>query len=507
MKYFLFYCFIILGGALSSCSSSEKDYSNGDEPPKLLSMKFSVDDNLYQLTEDVNCEIIGDSIVECWIRHIVPNRMLKPTCAFNGSKIVYNDVEIDNSASVDFSKPVKLSVYKGEIHKDYVINVHTFTGLPIVWIETQDRQPIVSKTDYIGASFKLEEGVRTRSAGDIVKASVNIRGRGNSSWTQTPKKSYRLKFDEKVSLFDLPQDKSWVLLANSFDKTMIRNHLAFCLGKWSQLEYTPNFKYVDLMLNGSYMGTYMLGENLKISKNRVNVGDDGFLIEVDERAPSEGEPHFWTEHLSQPINIKDPDVEAGDDNFNYIKDYVLEAEHALFSDNFMDENNGWKKYMDMDSFVDWYIIHEIARNYDALFLYTSCYLNLKRGGKLKMGPIWDFDVTFGNNTNPLLFPIEGLANDNSSWFYRLLQDPNFKHQVKNRYEYFYERKDDILREINESSVYLRYTIEENDNKWGVLFNAGFANHDVWGNYMNEVQCLKEWLNKRMDWLKSEFESY
>lgn len=509
--YFIAIFVLIIGVFVSSCSdSNEKGQVVEFSSPKLNSMKFTVQNNLYQLIEDVECEIIGDSIVECWIKHLLPTKELVANFDFSGESVKLNGMTAQSGITrCDYSKPATLTISDGEINKEYVVYVHTFTGLPVVWIETEDRKEIESKIEYVNASFKLEENVITRAAGDIFEAKVQIKGRGNSSWAVSPKKSYRLKFDEKISLFDEPKDKAWVMIANYFDKTMIRNHIAFYLGKKSCLDYTPNFHFVELMLNGSYMGTYMLGDKLKISKSRVNVGDDGFLLEIDERAtnPDESDPYFRTEHLEQPVSIKDPEVQIDDENYNYIKDFVTSAESALFADNFRDEKAGWRKYFDEESLVDWFIIHEIARNYDPLFLFTSCYINLKRGGKLKMGPIWDFDVTFGNNQNPLLYPIEGMAGERSSWFHRLIEDAEFRNQVKSRYEYFYSLKDDILEEIDSSAIYLKYSVDENNNKWEVLYNIGFGNHNAWGNYQNEIQCLKEWIVKRMDWLKVEFSKY
>ena len=174
---------------------------------------------------------------------------------------------------------------------------------------------------------------------------------------------------------------------------MVRNQTAFYMGKLSYLEYTPQFHFVELFLNGQYHGTYMVGDKLKIGKNRVNVGDEGFLLEVDERAEEENGVFFRTDSLRQPINIKDPDVNYDDVNYVYIMDYVRSAEKVLFSENFKDKDNGWRKYMDIVSFVDWYLINEIVKNGDAAF-YTSTYMNLKRGDKLKMGPLWDFDTSF-----------------------------------------------------------------------------------------------------------------
>ena len=346
------------------------------------------------------------------------------------------------------------------------------------------------------------EDVRTRSAGDVTEADVKIKGRGNSTWAMA-KKPYALKFDEKISLLDEPKDKSWVLLANYADKTSLRNQTAFYMGSISNLDYTPRFHFVDLMLNGRYNGTYQLGEKIKISKDRVNVGDDGFLLEIDAKAGAD-EITFYTNHLNHPVNIKDPDVEVDDENYNYIKDYVITAEDALFSDHFKDSEEGWQKYMDMDSFVDWYLINEIAKNNDACF-FSSCYMHLKRGDKLKMGPLWDFDIAFGNVDYNGNYTSDGFWIKDVTWYSRLFEDPAFVAKVKERFDYFYSRKDDIVSEINANAQYLRYSAQENNNKWHTLYTYTWPNYDIWGSYQNEVQSMKEWLHARFEWLKAEFD--
>ena len=252
-----------------------------------------------------------------------------------------------------------------------------------MWIETDGRQDITSKDDYLHARFKLVEDVETRGAGDIIETEVNIKGRGNNTWLVQPKKPYRLKFNEKLSLLGESSDKSWVLLANYYDKTMLRNHLAFNLGKISCLQWTPSSHFVELMLNGRYNGTYELVEKLKISKHRVRPG--GILLEVDRYAPVEDDARFFeTDSLRFPLNIKDPDVEYGDSIYMYAKTFVQEAERALFSESFKDPDTGWQHYMDIDTFADWYIISEMAKNAETIWM--TSYMTLKQGEKLMMGP-------------------------------------------------------------------------------------------------------------------------
>lgn len=493
---------------LASCSSDKEEPIIPEpmpepEMPMLISLSFSCYDNPMQLTADVKGEIIGDSIVDCWVPNLMSDKELIAQVEYVGESILFDDIPATiGSTKHDFKKPVKLTIANGNKSKDYIIYVHSFTGLPVMWIETKDRQEITSKDEYLRASFKLVENARTRAAGDVTEDSVSIKGRGNTTWAM-PKKSYALKFDKKISLIDEPKDKSWVLLANYADKTMMRNALAFYMGKISNLDYTPRSHFVELMLNGRYNGTYQLCEKLKISNDRVNVGDDGFLLEIDARAEAD-DITFNTKYLDYPVNIKDPDVEVNDENYNFIRDYVTTAEAALFSNNFADIDEGWQKYMDIDSFVDWYLINEIAKNEDAI-LWSSCYMYLKRGEKLKMGPLWDFDIGFGNIDYNGNYLTSGFWIKYTSWHIQLFKDPAFVTKVKERFNYFYSKREDIMREINSNAMYLKYAVQENENKWHTFYSYTWPNYDIWGSYNNEVQYMKEWLFARFEWLKGEFD--
>ena len=470
--------------------------------PVLLSLTFMAKDNLGQLTDNVEGAIVGDSIVECWVPNIITDKSLIAQLRFTGESVKYNGLSAQSgSTRYDFTKPVNLTVTSGNKTKDYHVYVHSYTGLPVVWIETDDRVEITSRDEYVGATFKMYEDIKTRAAGDMTSVRMNIKGRGNSTWAM-PKKGYRLKLDEEQSLLGEHKDKAWVLLTNYTDKSMVRISTAFYMGKISNLDYTPSAHFVEVMLNGRYQGTYQLCEKLKRSKHRVNVGDDGFLLEIDAVAEDD-DVIFRTDHLKYPINIKSPSVEVGDENYNYVRDFVVQAEKALFSSNFKDPDEGWQKYMDMDSFVDWYLINEIAKNNDA-YLYSSCYMNLTRDGKLKMGPIWDFDIAFGNINYNGNYEPTGFWIKNTTWFSQLFRDPAFVHKVSERFTYFYDHKDDIIREINENAMYLKYAVQENENKWHTFNVETWPNYNILGSYNNEVQGLKDWFLARMEWLKIQF---
>lgn len=455
---------------------------------------------------DATCTIIGDSVADCFVPNIMDDKQLIPHVTYEGDSVtIGEETIISDVTSCNFKTPVKLRVYSGEDTKEYTVYVHAFTGLPVLWIETEGRTDITSKEEYLQAHFKLTEDVVTRAAGDVTEVDGQIKGRGNSTWSM-PKKPYRIKLAEKKSLLGEPADKSWVLLANYSDKTALRTATAFYMGAISNLDYTPRFHFVEVMLNGRYQGNYQLGEHIKIANHRVNVGDDGFLIEIDSRAPDNpNSRYFIIPHIPWPVNIKSPDVAYDDENFNYIKEYLREADKTLFSSNFTDPDEGWQKYLDMDSFVDWYLINEITKNNDACF-FSSCYMHLKRGDKIKMGPLWDYDISLGNINYNDNFNTDGFWIKDVEWYARLFKDPAFLDKVKERFAYFYSHQDDIMKDINENARYLRYSVQENENRWHTLYTYSWPNYDIWGSYANEVQCLKTWIAKRFEWLKNEYDS-
>ena len=378
----------------------------------------------------------------------------------------------------------------------------THTGLPVTIINTPGNKNITSKDTYI------ENTLMTILQTDITDEFcelMNMKGRGNSTWSQ-PKKPYAIKFNKKKSLLSLPDDKQWVLLANYFDRTLLRNDLAFFMGnEMSTLDWTPHYQHVDLMLNGQYKGIYQLGEKVKIGKGRVNVGDDGFLLEIDARARTEDDARYFTvSHISNPVNIKDPEVEYDDPDYNYAKDYVTATDAALFSANFTDPEEGWQHYMDMDSFVDWYLINEIGKNNDAAF-YSSCYMNLKRGSKLKMGPLWDFDLAFGGypgepRGSEISNVVEGFYIKNVAWYKRLFKDPAFVARVKERFNDIYGRRQEIFDHIDSESAIIIEKITEDNKLWGRVCNASKPEEEVKAAYQKRVDYLKQWVSDRMDWL-------
>lgn len=371
------------------------------------------------------------------------------------------------------------------------------TQLPKVIITTP-RHSVIDKRAYVEGSYlSITDG-----KGEVqFEGEMEIKGRGNTNWYQVPKKSYAIKFPEKQSLLGFPKAKSWVLLGNYDDKTLLRTDLAFYMG-WTmcKFDYTPHFDFVTLTLSDDYRGIYQLGDKLTITKGRVNNGHDGFLLEIDGKSDGREDITFNTPHISFSINIKDPEITIDSEDYQYIKDYVIASETALYSDNFTDEEEGYRKYIDTDSFVEWYLINEIAKNNDAAF-YSSCYMHMERGGKLKMGPLWDFDWAFGGtyihgNDKPEGFWIR----DNASWYTRLFQDPAFTAQVKSRFQEIYADRQKIYDRIDLKADLISHWITEDNRKWGSIIESPTSKQEVVDAYMEYVDELRIWIEARLKWL-------
>lgn len=467
----------------------------------LAYFEFLHADNPYQLVEDVKCEIAGDSVV-CWVPNIMPNKVLIPRFSFQGKNLTIGGKAVESGVtSIDFGKPQKLTVTSDLLSKDYTVYVYSYTGLPMVWLTTNNRENISVSDLVYEAKLKIVENARTRGAGDVIEANARLKAVGPLSWvsskldgsSQMGKNNYRFTINAAYSVLGDPMNTTWELLSNAKDATMLHTQTGFHLGRISNLHFTPHFHFADLMLNERYFGTYLLGESIDYTNNRTGVESNGFIVKIDA---SNGRTYFKTDNLEQPVTIVSPTVFSGDDDYQFISNYVRSAESALFGSNFTDATEGWQRYLDMDSFVDWYLINEIAKNLDGDFS-AECYMNMKRDGKLRMGPLWKMERSFGYGDSST----SGFVIKNVKWYNRLFQDPAFVAKVKERFTYFYNHKNDILKEIDADVSYLRNAIPENNNKWEVF--SGSSADDVRKKYQKEVASMKSWIEKRMDWLNDE----
>jgi hypothetical protein len=302
----------------------------------------------------------------------------------------------------------------------------------------------------------------------------------------------------------------WVLLANYPDKTLLRNHTAFEIGRRFGLSYTPRSRFVDLYLNDSYRGNYQLTEQIKIDENRLAIdeleSDDldqdaisgGYLLEIDGR--SDPDPSFTTTQ-GVKFKIKSPD-KGPEEQLAYIQNYVQTTENVLFSDSFADPEQGYARFIDVESFVNWYLVNEITKNTDAKFA-NSVYMHKPRGGKLTMGPVWDYDIGLGNvNYSPGEFP-EGWYIREASWLRRLFEDPIFEQRVKDRWRTVQPELQEVLNQIDQQAATLDQSQRLNFGTWRILNKKVWPNPVQTGSYQGEVDYLEKWLSERIAWMDSE----
>ncbi len=366
--------------------------------------------------------------------------------------------------------------------------------LPFLKISTDDMQPVDTKEDWINGHAILNDNGTITDLGNL-----EIKGRGNTTWN-FPKKPYTLKLDAKQSVLGMQSNKRWVLLANYSDKTLLRTTFAFDLGLsvFNNLKWTPNSRMVEVVLNNNYIGVYQIVEQIRMDKNRVDIDlDKGeFLLEVNA---SLDEKFNFTTTRGVPFSFKEPE-EPGVSQFDSIKSKIQEVENIIYSNDFANEINGYAKYIDVASFIDWYLVNEFTKNNDAIF-WKSVYMFYK-DNKIFMGPLWDFDISSGNNTMNGCDNPEDYYIRNSKWISRLFEDPKFALKVKYRWN---EKKSELLNEISNISFNAsRLTNAANNNfkRWDILNTEVWPNRIVTGSYNGEVSELSNWLNKRYNWLNS-----
>lgn len=409
----------------------------------------------------------------------------------------------------DFTDPVTFTIqHKNGKIENFRLSLHVFTGLPIFWINTEEVE--ITKEVFVDGSLRVDANGQVNN--NSVEIPLEIRGRGNSTW-EMPKKPFRIRFRQNTPILGFPSTRNWVLLANFADKTLMRNHLAFDIARQLTSDFVPRSNFVELFLNGAYQGTYQLTDHIRVESARVNIPTlratdnspelitGGYFMEMDDRLDEI--TTFRTEKMNLPIAMKDPEIPSPQ-QLDYIKNYLNQIETSLLSDSAGHPTNGVGQYIDMTSFVNWYLVNELSKNNDAA-AFSSIFMVKDRGQKLKMGPVWDFDIAFGNiNYNGNQSP-EGWWVRESGWYKYLFQIPAFESAVKAKWDEWKTSKlPGIFEEINGTAYKLRFAQQQNFGKWQTLYNYTWPNATVLGTYENEVQYLKDWLNKRIIWMDNEF---
>ncbi len=328
------------------------------------------------------------------------------------------------------------------VHSDYIcVNcgpasypVAVETGLPVVYIDTDGGKGISSKTVSTASVLKIR-GDGTLDG--LPPSSCSVRGRGNISW-KWPKKPYRLHFRDRVSLLGMPPHEDWVLLASFSDRTLMRSLVAMKVSSLTSLEWTPRCVPVELVLDGEHRGNYLLMEQLAVGADRLDLGDTGLLLELDYH--QDGDFHWIDPRGSSlyrwdgvPFAVRYPDPEGLTvTQKEQIRHFVAQAAQALYGEDFADPDKGYAAWLDVDSFVDYWLVFEIMGNYE-LGNPGSVFMHKRADGKLQAGPCWDFDWSLLRSGADIQ-DFTGLLNRDAIWYSRLFRDPAFAQKVRTRFE-------------------------------------------------------------------------
>lgn len=354
--------------------------------------------------------------------------------------VMCGDVKLENGvATTVFANGGEFVLSVGD--KDYTIVFLNSSKLPTMFINTPE-----GGLDRIHADKECKEkgctmlAINSKGKVDYNAELASMKGRGNSTWNY-PKKPYNIKLDSKAKLFGMEKAKSWCLIANYGENSLIRNQLVYTMGAAIGMKETPDCKNIDLYVNGEYQGVYLITEKVEINKNRVDIFDleeateeanpgvdlstlsplgvrgkfsgylehtqkwydipnnpenitGGYLLELDFSERYEAEASGFVTRNSQSVVIKSPEY-ASEAQVKYISQYWQEFEDALYSsDGYNDLDKSISDYIDITSFARSYLVQEWASNWDVGLSSTFFYKDLD--GKLIAGPIWDFDESLGN---------------------------------------------------------------------------------------------------------------
>lgn len=375
------------------------------------------------------------------------------------------------------------------------------TNLPTVVINTENGKNVTSKTTYVNANVYIisEDGKNLLST-----TQTGIRGRGNASWG-FPKKPYKLKFDKKQSPLGAPShDKKWTLINNYGDKTLMRNILAFEVSRRVGMAYTPFCAPVDVILNGEYQGCYQFCDQVEVGVGRVPA-KGGYFIEIDAYAYSE-QDYFYSDR-GTPVTIKYPQEDTITQvQKDFIQNYFARMETAVNASDFRDPDKGYRRYIDLDSFLRNFIVGEFCGNTDTYWS-VNMYKDAKEG-VLFTGPVWDYDLAFENDNRT--YPINNLsdfiyayagsvASDSVRKMVNRIvkQDSGARSRLVELWDEAKPALEDLNDYVDQTAALLDESQQLNFKRWPILNEYVHQNPQVQGSYEGEVQVVKDYITGRL----------
>lgn len=316
------------------------------------------------------------------------------------------------------------------------------TGLPVVYITTPDGTAVRGRDWRQGVELTICQADGVVS---FVTSTAQVKAHGNSSFNK-PKKPMTLKFDHPVSFLGMTANTKWFLVSNFMDHSLLRNSLALTVARSTTMVWNSDWRLVNVVENGRYVGCYLVGEEIHVGPSWVDTDlDTGFLVELDEY-PNDGN-RFETSHRHLPVNVRYP-LSPTTAQMTAIQQLLNGVEDILYGQLVTaDLSSFYARTLNLDSFVDYYIVYELCQNAEPNGP-RSCYMFLGKDGRLNAGPVWDFDLAFenmdldeGGDLRPERFHMSGvhhltvdsLYDSRALWYDRLLSDSTFRYRLSQRW--------------------------------------------------------------------------
>lgn len=443
-------------------------------------------------------------------------------------------------------------------NRDYQVEIRYSSNIASLFLETESGSMAwihEAKENYESGSYTLVAGTgNSYYTGDM----ENIHCRGNVSWTDTDKKSYQIKLTEKKDFFGMGEDKHWLLIANAFDNTLLRNTLALDIAKGIGLSFTPDAEYVDVYANGEFLGNYLLIEKIEIGENRVNISNleeqmeamnpdklleeyeffmeqqgrlfstkgyrienqpqditGGYLLEIETSDRYGLEASGFITSRMQPVVFTSPKY-ASYEQVSYIANRYQDFEDAIFSEDGYSPYTGtyFADYIDMDSFARKYLVEELTKNLDSAFTSQFFYKPADSvSTKFFAGPAWDYDKAIAGSGvteagidlhDPNGFYASTQTKDSDIW-YALYRQEEFRELV---IEIYKEEFEPMVRNIaqNRVDLYAEYMMDSAMNN-AIRWQVFVEETTVEGKerlYQEKVAELSDFMNLRLDFLNQEW---
>jgi len=377
-------------------------------------------------------------------------------------------------------------------------SLYPYAGLPRIVIETENFHDIRNRE----TEFPSRLQIYGENAPESEVLELTVRGRGNSSF-KMPKYGMKLEFTNKIGLLGMPADRDWALIANYGDKTHLRNYMMTRLSEWLGARYTPRCRFVEVYLNRNYLGLYLLSETVKVSRQRVNILKNDTTFLVEKESDKKIDSPFFRSSLGHAFHVKSP-KNPSEETINLVRNHLSDFEYVIMH---YDSSDSGKiaEWLDMEDFLIYYWVQEFSKNEDGNFA-RSIFMTWQKGGKIRFGPLWDFDISFGNESYEQNRGYEDLYIRSFRWFKYIFMDPAIRTATR---RYWHENREVFHALADSVPLYRSIIAEALENeyrRWPIMKNTeNWALKDSYEDYDEAVQTMLDWMEDRYNWIENALE--